>query len=469
MFIFSLFPLLSLLIFSLAYKGNLKNGISLSFGFLLLSLVLGQITGMQNAGKLYAIIFFAAGLFPILLRKKVLQETKIYRNHRTFLRKAISKKGLDCKERSKIHEQLLDEMHRISKRYSFTKNLVSSMEEETILSALAFVFSPGKKELGLAFSKMEPSHPPTAPTILPIESVNNDQKNHYNPVFTKGWLNKDEWKSILESASFPLEPINSGPISSQFQFPESLKNRGWIEEGDSLALIGAPVKWSEKTQGLLTFLFHGSIPRDFLGEVSVYAQLFGLGLHKTTLYQKVLEQSRKDGLTHLYLRRTFLKRVNEEINFTKRYGTSFSVLMLDIDHFKLINDTYGHTAGDTVLKNLAHCLKSTLHPGVTISRYGGEEFAILIGLTPSQEVKEIAEKVRTAVASMKIQLTDLDLQDHLIKITVSIGVTHYFPDRPELEEMILRADQSLYRAKASGRNCVREWQPLEKRDGETKR
>jgi len=96
---------------------------------------------------------------------------------------------------------------------------------------------------------------------------------------------------------------------------------------------------------LLTVLLQGRPPLNFSSEVTVYAQLLGLGLNKAALYRLMVERSRTDGLTNLYLRRIFLERLNEEISFSKRYGTSFSLLMLDLDRFKSVNDTYGHPAG----------------------------------------------------------------------------------------------------------------------------
>jgi two-component system cell cycle response regulator len=127
--------------------------------------------------------------------------------------------------------------------------------------------------------------------------------------------------------------------------------------------------------------------------------------------------------------------------------------MLDLDFFKSVNDTYGHQAGDAVLREIAQCLRANLHHGVTICRYGGEEFAVLIGLSPQEEILEIAERMRQAVASLRIRVNERNQ----INITASFGVAHYLPDAPTAEELIRRADIALYRAKEAGRNCVREW------------
>ncbi len=222
---------------------------------------------------------------------------------------------------------------------------------------------------------------------------------------------------------------------------------------DSYVLVGVPVKWDGKVRGLLMFLLTNELPDHFLEEVSIYAQLLGLGLHKISLYQLMIERGRRDGLTNLYLRRILLERLHDEINFTKRYGYSFSFLLMDLDNFKQVNDTYGHPAGDKVLRNVANCIRNTLHSGVTISRYGGEEFAILIGLAPQDEVMRIAEQIRSAVAALETTVSE----GVVIRTTISIGVAHYLPDSPPFKEFIERADTALYWAKNRGKNRVCEW------------
>ena len=162
----------------------------------------------------------------------------------------------------------------------------------------------------------------------------------------------------------------------------------------------------------------------FIDETTVYSQLLGLGMQKAQLYRLILERSRKDGLTDLYLRRIFMERLNEEISFSKRYGTSFSILMMDLDHFKNVNDSYGHPAGDAVLRSVAAALKSALHPGVMICRYGGEEFAAIIGLAPRDEVVAIAENVRRVVS---VQVPGPNGVS--INVTVSVRVA-LFADSP---------------------------------------
>jgi len=152
-----------------------------------------------------------------------------------------------------------------------------------------------------------------------------------------------------------------------------------------------------------------------------------------------------DFLTNLYNKRTIIKFLEKEIEFSKKNKVTFSILMLDIDHFKKINDTYGHLMGDKVLKKLANILKQNVREKDLVGRYGGEEFLIVLPNTSKSRAKDIAERIRKSV--------EKTLFPENIRITISIGVTEYlFKDN--ISTLIERADQALYKAKKEGRNRV---------------
>ena len=159
----------------------------------------------------------------------------------------------------------------------------------------------------------------------------------------------------------------------------------------------------------------------------------------------------EDELTGLKSRRVWLEEAQQQFNLSKRVKTPFSVLILDVDHFKSVNDTYGHPTGDAVLRGLGKllllCLRKTDSPG----RLGGEEFAVLIPGTDAKGAFQIAETLRNAVAQERIEDSVLTLQ-----VTVSIGVASVQVPSLELDfDTLMRvADQALYRAKQNGRNCV---------------
>jgi len=162
-----------------------------------------------------------------------------------------------------------------------------------------------------------------------------------------------------------------------------------------------------------------------------------------------LEQSAvSDPLTGLFNRRELMGRLESEAAAAKRYGTGLSLIMLDIDHFKHVNDTYGHQAGDDVLKALAHIMRNTVRINDLLARYGGEEFVIVCPHAGMDEATEIAERVRRSV-----EQTPLATRAGEIRITISAGVAGYQQEQP-IETLIKDADQAMYEAKNSGRNRV---------------
>lgn len=164
----------------------------------------------------------------------------------------------------------------------------------------------------------------------------------------------------------------------------------------------------------------------------------------------LLNLSSTDSLTRLFNRRTLMKTLNKEFQRHSRSNDTLSLLMLDIDFFKKINDTYGHLNGDTVLVTLAKLLKEYLRPYDVATRFGGEEFALVLPNTTLNEAHEVAERLRIAVEKLAF---NGELRS--LKITTSIGVSCY-PSRnvDNIDQLLKVADQALYLAKEGGRNRV---------------
>ena len=162
-------------------------------------------------------------------------------------------------------------------------------------------------------------------------------------------------------------------------------------------------------------------------------------------------QSNHDPLTGLYNRRALRKQLTEELRRADRYKHALSVFILDIDCFKPINDTLGHQAGDKIISGLAKMLESSIRITDYASRYGGEEFVVLLPETSLVKALELAERLRVDIAGHSVFVGDK--KEH--KITVSIGVSTY-PEHGDSDENLLNAaDSAMYDAKAAGRNCVR--------------
>jgi diguanylate cyclase (GGDEF)-like protein/PAS domain S-box-containing protein len=167
------------------------------------------------------------------------------------------------------------------------------------------------------------------------------------------------------------------------------------------------------------------------------------------LEEQLQYQATTDGLTGIFNRRHFMARADEELQRIQRYSGTFSMLMLDIDHFKKINDRFGHAIGDIVLKQFTGVCKKATRNTDLLGRIGGEEFAILLPETGLASAKQVAERLCKSVQDHVFSTED-GLQ---ISLSVSIGGAQHFPDE-SLSELMVRSDQALYRAKKEGRNRV---------------
>jgi diguanylate cyclase (GGDEF)-like protein len=166
-------------------------------------------------------------------------------------------------------------------------------------------------------------------------------------------------------------------------------------------------------------------------------------------HEEIYRLTTIDGLTQVYNKRYFVETLEREIGRAQRYRRDLSLIMFDIDHFKKINDSYGHLAGDHVLKQLASVIKSRIRREDILSRYGGEEFAIVLPEIDAYNAVQFAEKVRRLIekATFKFEGTR-------IPVTVSIGVASLTPELQQPEDFVRVADAKLYEAKSQGRNRV---------------
>jgi diguanylate cyclase (GGDEF)-like protein len=163
-----------------------------------------------------------------------------------------------------------------------------------------------------------------------------------------------------------------------------------------------------------------------------------------------------DGLTQLFVRRYFDARIEEEIERSRRYGSPFSVVMLDVDNFKKLNDEFGHLVGDRVLRAIANVIKAQMRGVDTAARYGGEEMAVILPRTEMVGAYNLAERIREAIADLRITTDpEGDIPARSLSVTASLGIAA-FPESKasDGEDLVRRADRALYRAKKTGKNRV---------------
>ncbi len=169
-----------------------------------------------------------------------------------------------------------------------------------------------------------------------------------------------------------------------------------------------------------------------------------------SFHENLMSSALRDGLTKLFNKRYFLERLDSELKFAQRHSTALSLLMLDLDHFKRINDTLGHLAGDTTLASIASVLIKAVRNEDVVARFGGEEFAIILRAIEIDAAQLTAERLRKLVEN-----TPIGIDGKEQRATVSIGLASY-PTTPckTLEDLVEAADKALYRAKNGGRNRV---------------
>lgn len=181
----------------------------------------------------------------------------------------------------------------------------------------------------------------------------------------------------------------------------------------------------------------------------VVCELQNVLKEKEQLVKELEIMAHTDGLTGINNRSRFFSLAEHEFNGCFRYHHSLSIIMIDIDHFKKLNDTYGHAAGDSVLKATAATIQQGLRKADVLARYGGEEFIVMLPMSPISQVRIVAERIRESVES-----TPIPFNCQMLTTTISLGVSEMNEDDKKVTEIIERADKALYSAKKSGRNKV---------------
>ena len=178
-------------------------------------------------------------------------------------------------------------------------------------------------------------------------------------------------------------------------------------------------------------------------------------INRANAYAEILKHATLDALTGFYNRRQLEERTKQEIASSRRQKTPLCAIMTDVDYFKKVNDTYGHTVGDLVLKTVSKIMRSQLREYDIAGRYGGEEFVILLPFTKIEEAKMVAERLRKSIENKFIDISKInpDAQEKEIHVTISLGV-YQLKDGDKEQDLISNADKALYKAKETGRNKV---------------
>ncbi|WP_025209478.1 diguanylate cyclase [Hippea sp. KM1] len=235
------------------------------------------------------------------------------------------------------------------------------------------------------------------------------------------------------------------PGASGFEVAKALKDDSrfsWIP------IIGITATKGEEGIETMKKAFESGVD-DFLTKpysmVEFYARIKA-NIHRGKLVEQLKEEAELDFLTKLYNRRLMFRFLKHHIELSRRNNEELSFLMIDIDKFKVVNDTYGHQTGDEVLKELANIIRANIRKTDIACRFGGEEFSVLLIDTSLKDACGVAEKIREAT-----EKTTIDIEGSQIRITISIGVSS-LKEKDDINSLIKRADDALYKAKEAGRN-----------------
>jgi diguanylate cyclase (GGDEF)-like protein len=229
---------------------------------------------------------------------------------------------------------------------------------------------------------------------------------------------------------------------------------------DKGSMISAPIVAKDQLLGVLNL--HKAEVEGFnetdIQLIRATTNQLAVAIENSQLYEKTRLLSNTDELTNIPNRRYFQAILRREFAHAQRFNTSFSVILIDIDHFKCYNDTYGHTNGDLALTRVATILLQNTRGVDQVARFGGEEFIVLLSNTDKKGARLVAEKLRHAVAVEEFVLSGRADEKITENVSISLGIAEYPNDSADLEVLIKKADRALYAAKAAGRNRTVCWQ-----------
>jgi diguanylate cyclase (GGDEF)-like protein len=246
------------------------------------------------------------------------------------------------------------------------------------------------------------------------------------------------------------------PSSVDFQDAEAVVFDADNKLRKAKSLLVLPLMRGEQTFGTVVIASAKpaqlTVPlRDMLRVIS---HQVGVSLQNARMYETMQERATTDGLTGLTNRRAFQERFEQIHALAERTGQKFSLILTDIDHFKSVNDTYGHAAGDAVLKRVAAVFAGRARKVDVVARYGGEEFVLVLPDTDGEGAEKFANRLREEVAAQS-----MTSEHGAFKVTISMGVAEFPVDSKDRQDLLERADQALYWCKEHGRNCVTRWSP----------
>jgi len=296
--------------------------------------------------------------------------------------------------------------------------------------------------------------------VLPIKMLHGAFWNHQQDsevsdveIFLNGKMSPENESIWVETIMSSAVSMGGGPVNGfQVVLIDPARRPEFSLSPDGGKMVTMPLTAGNETFGCLTLLCEPDyrLGKDQVETFRSAVNHIGLALRNALTFKEVKLRADRDGLTRIYNRHSFEERLVYEIRRRRRYNHDLSLLMVDLDHFKQVNDTYGHKAGDMVLKKVGEILTKTFRTTDLAARYGGEEFVVLLPHTTEKAAWKLAERVREVVEGCEFHFDGKDF-----KVTASIGVASVEGSAlSKDDDLILKADKALYKAKNNGRNMV---------------
>lgn len=361
-----------------------------------------------------ALAFSLSAAYHIRQQEKKLKK---YENQLKILTASSNNKSEQVIARRDLNRYL-----KIRNRQDLVVELTKTLKKEGDFDKLAFYINPADTDNDDSFISVN---------LHVKDAIDKVLKENYNLILNE--LKPGEMCSLSDaSRDFPKIRERLGNINGEI---DSIAAVPWINNQRAI------VAWSENNSkdNVKEFL------QDYWRNALPLVESVGR-------YERAKELSHTDGLTGVYNHRYFKKRLAEELERAARYGRSLALLILDVDDLKIINDNYGHPAGDVLLKSLANILSDSVRSIDLISRYGGDEFCLIMSETSRNRARLSMDRIRSRIASNPLNFAgESDNQ----KYSVSIGGAVYPVDAESVDDLIKAADTALLQAKAEGRNCSR--------------
>lgn len=415
----------------------LSVGPSAGNGLLIFTLLLFWVLGMReeelgarSAMLLHLPVALLAWIFALIHRYRNNEEERAHQRTLSALEERLAlireqyKTDLVVNVSNQKKFQKYSLLNRVSRVFGSQLQL-DKLADKVIQEVRSVVGAErGRYQVSFGFQD-SPGTCRSLPEVAEEETSQEDQYSHYVAQHRASLLVSDTNDDFRFQALGPETLVRSLMLSPM------------LSEGHTVGLLRAESP------------FPDIFSKDDLRLFTIISDLGGVAAENAHLYQCAQELAITDGLTGLYLRRFFNQRFEEELERYREHGTPFSLIILDLDHFKRINDRLGHLAGDQVLAQLGEALRAEARVADLICRFGGEEFALILPNTNLEGALVMAERIRSRIAQREFQVNNEPL-----KLTVSLGIGECPKNGQDMIELIRMTDEALYMAKRRGRNRI---------------